>query len=56
MYRVLSAHDAEFRRGPTLVQVVVARRGDDLSAAVRADEEEVTRLVLDLVEVDTSTV
>lgn len=33
------------------MEVVVARRGDDLSAAVRADEEEVTRLVLDLVEV-----
>ena len=32
-------------------QVVVARRGEDLSAAVRADEEEVTRLLLDLVEV-----
>ena len=30
---------------------MVAQPGGDVSAAVRADEEEVTRLLLDLVEV-----
>ncbi len=34
-----------------MAQVLVARRGEDVSAAVRADEEEVTRLLLELVEV-----